>query len=371
MTELANQFPDVVPRSPVAAETLIRPDWTSNQIRSPALLWLDKNENTDPALAQVTSEILRTLPPQALFTYPDNAALYKKLASYVGCSANQLLLTPGSDGAIRAVFETFINEGDIVLHTTPTFAMYPVYCQMYGAQAVGLEYQRRPAGPQLDLENFVRQVLELKPKLVCLPNPDSPTGTLVSESELRSLISAARSVGAVILVDEAYHPFSQFTVAPWIKEFPNLVVARTFAKAWGLAGLRIGYAIAEERVAKLLHKVRPMYEVNTVAVHFIERILDFKAEMEKSVDRLNRGKTYFTTAMQELDFGTLPTHGNFMHVAFREHAAAIHNALKDIVLYRQDFKDPCLAGYSRFSSTTEELFKPVVDAIGKTIRSVK
>ncbi len=351
------------PRPSLLDETLTRPDWTAGVPRDPGVLWLDKNENIDPQLAAVTARVMAEIDPTVIYSYPDSTLLYRKLGASLGVGAERLLLTAGSDGAIRAVFEAYVELGDAVVHTVPTFAMYSVYCQMYGARQVGLDYRPSDDGPCLDASTIVAAIVRSRPKLVCLPNPDSPTGTVFPPDELRRIVEAASEVGALVLIDEAYFPFYDWTALSWTDEYPHLVVARTFAKAWGLAGLRIGYAIASPDVARLLHKVRPMYEVSTVAVAAVERMLDFADEMRASVRRLNAGRDVFLSAMKQLGFRTLRAHGNFLHVAFGAHAPRVHAALKDVVRYRLDFREPCLAGFSRFSSTAPELFQRVIDPI--------
>lgn len=355
------------PRPAVADPLLTRPDWTAGVPRDGRLLWLDKNENGDPELVALAQLVLADLPAEALSTYPESTALYRKLAAHVGVGAEQLVLTAGSDGAIRSLYEAFISPGDVVVHTIPTFAMYAVYSRMYGARVVPLEYAPSDRGPSLPVDLVTRTIAEARPKLVCLPNPDSPTGTVFPEPELRGIIDAAGRVGALMLVDEAYHPFYEPTVVGWLADYPHLVVARTFAKAWGVAGLRIGYGVANAAVTRLLHKVRPMYEVNTVAVAMMERLLDHADAMRASVLRLTAGRNAFLDAMEGLGFRVLRARGNFLHVAFGTHAAAVHAALADLVLYRRDSNDPCLKGFSRFSATTEERFQPVIERIRSVV----
>jgi len=356
------------PRPAIADPALSRPDWTRGAPRDPAMLWLDKNENTDPALAETVMAVIRALPAEACFTYPESAALYAKLAGWVGCDARNLCLAAGSDGVIRSVFQAYVGEGDVVLHTVPTFAMYPVYCRMFGARAVGLGYEASATGPRLDAARVIAAIAAERPRLVCLPNPDSPTGTVFAADALEAIIAEAGRVGALILVDEAYHPFHPDTVVPWLARHPHLVVARSTGKAWGMAGLRIGYAVAAPEVATMLHKVRPMYETNTLAVHVFERMLDHADAMMASVGRLQAGKAAFLAEMERLGFRTLHGAGNFLHVAFGAKAAAIHAALADLVTYRTDFADPCLAGFSRFSCTTPALFAPVIERIAAVSR---
>lgn len=350
-------------RTAVASPELARPDWTKGVPRDTRLLWLDKNENTDPILAGITSRVLSDIDPSTIFTYPECTPLYNKLSNDLGVPANCLLLTHGSDGGIRSVYEAFINPGDVVVHTVPTFAMYAVYSQMYDANVFKLEYRDSENGPLLSLTEFIEAIKRVRPKLVCLPNPDSPTGTVFAPEELREIIEACGSVGALILIDEAYYPFYSETCLPWIEEYHHLAVTRTFAKAWGLAGLRIGYVAACPEMIQLLHKVRPMYEVNTIAVAVVEKMLDYKDEVLKSVERLNAAKSEFLETMRGLGLRTFNSEGNFMHVAFGKYASEVHSSLKNMVLYRQDFSQPCLKGYSRFTSTTKECFKPVIERI--------
>ena len=186
---------------------------------------------------------------------------------------------------------------------------------------------------------------------------------------MRAIIEAAGDAGAIMLVDEAYYPFHDETVLPWVAEYDHLVVTRSTGKAWGLAGFRIGYAAASADVATMLHKVRAMYETNTVAVAVFEAMLDHEQDMLASVQRLEDGKALFLEAMRERGFRTLNGKGNFLHVAFGVSAPEVHETLSDMVYYRKDFTEPCLQGFSRFSTTTPELFQPVIDRIRSAAQS--
>lgn len=346
---------------------LKRPESWQSVPRREDLLWLDKNENLDPDLLRFTGQLLRDMPSINLATYPEPAALYKKLAEWLGVSPDALMLTPGSDGAIRLTFQAFVSGGDSVVHTSPTFAMYPVYCQMFGAESRPLAYERGGDGPILSVEQICDHLLRVKPRLFCLPNPDSPTGTVLSPEELRSVVDLCARLGTVVLIDEAYHPFYAFSCVAWTRDCPHLIVARTFAKAWGLAGLRIGYAVGHPETIAYYHKLRPMYELGTLSIAFMERMLDHKNEMEASVKRLLEGKQHFATEMAALGFQILSTQGNFQHVAFGEKSDAIHHKLEDIALYRRDFKESCLSGFSRFSITTRQGFAPIIKAIKEVV----
>ena len=353
----------VTPVKPLLNPDLVRPESQKSVPRPGDRLWLDKNENVDPVLLAHNERILRELPAPSLWTYPEPAELYRKLAKWLEVEPDSLILTPGSDGAIRLTFEAFVNEGDRVAHTRPTFAMYGVYCQMFGARAEPLDYRRGPSGPSLTSEQILAHLSKVRPRLFCLPNPDSPTGTVQSLEELRAIVDLCASIDTVVLVDEAYHPFHRATCVPWVRANRHLVVARTFAKAWGLAGLRIGYAVGHPETIRYYHKLRPMYEVGALSITFMERMLDHADAMEASVRRLLEGKRYFSDEMTKLGFDVLPTQGNFLHVAFGSLADTMHGALQGLALYRKDFKEECLKGYSRFSIATVEQFEPLVQTI--------
>jgi len=357
----------ITPRAPLLNPELIRPESYKSVPRPSGRLWLDKNENLDRSLLEVTARVLREIDPASLATYPEPAALYRKLAAWLDVSPQALMLTPGSDGVIRLTFEAFVGEGDRVAHTLPTFAMYPVYCQMFGARAAPVAYERGAQGPSLATGRILEHLTKVRARLFCLPNPDSPSGTVLSPEELRAVVERCASLDTVILVDEAYFPFHDATCVPWTRECRHLIVARTFAKAWGLAGLRIGYAVGHPETVRYLHKLRPMYELGTLSIAIMERMFDHVDAMEASVQRLNEGKRHFAEAMRALGFEVLPTHGNFQHVAFGARAEAVHRALEGRVLYRKDFSDECLKGYSRFSATTVENFAPVIEAIRNAV----
>jgi histidinol-phosphate aminotransferase len=359
---------EIRPRRSLYNPKLRRPSALDSVPRDPSLLWLDKNENLDASLAATLHDVLESLPGSALTTYPEAGELYRKLAAWVGVNPESLLLTPGSDGAIRLTFEAFVEDGDAVVHTFPTFAMYPVYSQMFGAAVYQVEYERNEAGPQLEPSIFIEAIRKHRPKLACVPNPDSPTGTVMAPSNLRKILDECEAAGTVLLVDEAYHPFYDWTAVDWTASSRNLVVARTFAKAWGAAGLRIGYAVAHPATISLLHKMRPMYEVSTLATEFMSRMLDRVDHMVAAVARINAGKEFFSNAMLSLGFKVLPSAGNFIHVAFGDAGQRVQSALNGKVLYRADHDHSCLRGYSRFSVAPIPMMARVVAHIEQIAR---
>lgn len=358
-------------RAEILNKNLVRPNWVKQEHRSFDKLWLDKNECADPEMNNIVIQSLSKISPEAVFSYPDLDILYGKVASFSNISPENILITAGSDGAIRACFESCIQPGDKIILTRPTFAMYEVYSKVYGADVTWLDYEKSSTGPIIKVDDIVSTIKEVKPKMLCLPNPDSPTGTVFSLKDLEEIIETAEDSGVLILIDEAYYPLYPVTVAQLIYKYKNLVVIRSFSKAWGAAGLRVGYALANKELITLIHKQRPMYEIGNVSAKALEILLDYEEEMLLSVKRMNAGKKYFQDSMRTIGLSTYESYGNFLHIEFGQYSNEIHEVLKDKVYYRKDFNISCLEGYSRFSTTTIERFKPIVECITNVVMQYK
>ena len=354
-------------RPNISDPSLIRPLTLNVKPRSSDKLWLDKNENCDPELKKITKKILLQLSDESIFSYPDLAPLYKKLATRLNVNPEQIIFGAGSDGIIRAVFEGFISPGDRVVHTEPTFAMYSVYSKIFGANTRTVNYNPSAFGPSLTVDMIIEVIREHQPKLVCLPNPDSPTGCVFTSEEIKQILCETVNVGAIMLIDEAYYPFYSESSLNLIEIFPNLIVTRSTGKAWGLAGVRIGYGITSLNIAHILLKVRSMYEIGSLSASMFNLMLDHEHDMELSVQRLMDGKAFFLNSMEDLGLRTLNGHGNFLHVEFGKHAEKVHDALSSLVYYRKNFNEPCLKGFSRFSSATTNQYYPIVERIREVI----
>jgi histidinol-phosphate aminotransferase len=360
---MQNRFLDLAKASYLNPH-LSRPDWTQDLSRPEGPLWLNKNENVDPVLNNKIQSLIPKIKTYAINTYPETAKIYKKLSLLEGLDAKHFILTQGSDGAIRSVFDVFISPGDKVLHTSPTFAMYDVYSKMYGAKQIPLEYEYSPEGPVLNFSHFLELLKNEKPKLVCLPNPDSPTGTILEEDQLELLLKTATDCGALVLIDEAYFPFYPQTQIQKIKIYKNLLVCRSFSKAWGAAGFRVGFLAGDRELLQLFHKNRPMYEISTFSSELLYLLLDCKEDVAESVQRLLEGKKYFLNRMKESGYKTTLTFGNFVHVDFGRDTLQISEVLKNTVLYRTEFSNgSCLRGFSRFSLGTREQFESIIEKI--------
>ena len=345
---------------------LTRPNWLEQKPRSENFLWLDKNENTDNEyLSWIKTNINKKILGTDYSTYPDLRDFYYSLAKTEGVNPNNILLSAGSDGAIRTVFQAYINEGDKVFITNPSFAMYDVYCKLYKANTNYIEYVNTDGSINFNFNSLLKNIDKLKPKLVCIPNPDSPTGSILMSREILALLDVCKKNNSLLLIDEAYYPFYNYTSLEFLEEFKNLIICRTFSKAWGLAGIRVGYLISSKEQIKIMNLTRPMYEIGALQLKISQEIIKYYHRMVQSVDRLKKGKLFFEQEMRKLNFKTLTTHGNFSHVDFGLNRNAITSELDKYILYRKKFNHPALLNYSRFSSAPVSTMKQVINLIKK------
>jgi len=345
---------------------IYRPDWTKGIDRDKKKLWLDKNENSDEILLKQTSNFFKKVNKKVFSSYPNLAPTYKKLAKKLKLDPKNILLTAGSDLGIKAVFETFVREKDIVVRTNPTFAMYSVYSKIFRVREKKIEYKNTDIGPQILLEKVLSYLKNYKVKLFCLANPDSPTGHSFSLRDIKIILKFAKKRNTIVLIDEAYYPFYPYTCKNLLKSFENLIVVRTFSKAWGLAGVRVGYVLSSKKIISELHKTRPMYEINNLGTELLNIYLNNEKVVKNSVKRLMIGKEYFKKKLILYGFKLFKKEeGNFLHVDFKKNKNKIFAAINKKVYFRQLENHPSMKNFSRFSLTTKENFEKILKIIKK------
>ena len=172
-------------------------------------------------------------------------------------------ITPGADGAIKNIFEVFLDPKDLVLMQDPCWPMYWVYSNVYQAEILKLQFED---DLNFNAENFIDLINTKKPRITIIANPNMPTGTLINQETLEKIIEATKQVSSLLVVDEAYFLFCKFTAINYIKENEHMIIVRTFSKAFGLAGLRLGYCVACPDIIKNLFLTRPIADANNIAL---------------------------------------------------------------------------------------------------------
>lgn len=320
-------------------------------------LRLDKNESILGFPPEFLEILRREIAPDFVNSYPELVPLYEKIARWVGCSRENIYITAGSDAAIKATFEVFVEPGDKVALLSPTYAMFYVYTRMFQGQLIEISYKE---GLSLSTEDILRVIEKHIPKLICIANPNSPTGTILPQKGLRDVIESVVKRELIILLDEAYYLFYPKTVISLINDYPGLVVTRTFSKAMGLASVRLGFAAAHPETIKYLQKVRPMYETNAFAVKLGELILDNLYIVEKNLGELRKGRDYLEKGLDKIGIPYLKSYASFLliDVGSFERSLQIGNALyQKKILIRSGFKDDVLKKYIRVTIGSVEQMK--------------
>lgn len=327
-------------------------------------LRLDFNENTAGCSLAVRRALVR-LSRESIAMYPEYEPTRRSLARYFRVRPEEMLLTNGTDEALRLVFDGFVDSEDTVLLVEPTFAMYRFYAELAGARVLALRYRD---GMEFPMSEVLHALRASRPRVFFLANPNNPTGTLLTRADLRRILKHAQET--VVVVDEAYFEFSGVTLLDGIRRHPNLIVTRTFSKAMGLAGLRLGFQFANARLAAGLHKAQSPYSVNAAALVAAETAARDGGFIRRYVRGVQQSKRELLAALRRLDIRAFPSGGNFVLVDFGSRAARL---LRDLrrrgILLRDRKSDFARAGYVRITLGTIEQMRRLIRALEETWRS--
>jgi histidinol-phosphate aminotransferase len=250
--------------------------------------------------------------------YPDGSGhvLKQKLAASLGVQANQITLGNGSNDVLVLLAEAFLKPGLEAIYSQYAFAVYPIAVQAAGATPVVTP--ATPAGSAMPLGHdlaAMARALTPRTRLVFVANPNNPTGTWVPARPLREFIAGVPA-HALVVLDEAYFEYTGGldlqNGIDWLADFPNLVVVRTFSKAYGLAGVRVGYSISHPSVADMLNRVRQAFNVSVVGLAGAAAALDDKPHLEKAVHVAVTERARVATRLQASGTTVLPSAGNFL-----------------------------------------------------------
>jgi len=309
-------------------------------------LRLDFNENPIGCSAAVRRALAK-LSAASISAYPEQETVRRKAARYFGVRPEELLLTNGTDEALSLVVNTFVESGDRVLFVEPTYAMYRFYSELADARIIAPRYDAQMRFPWNDVVAALRE----GPRVFFLPNPNSPTGNLLSHDELRRILKAATRT--MVVIDEAYFEFSGVTVIPWIRRHKNLIVTRTFSKTTGLAGLRLGCIFVNPEMAATMRRAQSPYPVNVAALAAAEAAMRDRAFIARTVGEVQRGRRELERGLARLGVKWFPSAGNFLLVYFGERSKKIVAALERRgILLRDRSSDFGGEGYVRITLGT-------------------
>jgi histidinol-phosphate aminotransferase len=268
-------------------------------------LRLDFNENTAGCSPRVL-ERLRTLDPEQLAKYPEREPVETVVAEFLKVDPSELLLTNGVDEAIHLLCETYLEPGDEALIVVPTYSMYRIYVMAAGAQLVSVPLSE---GFRFSAEGVIRAVTP-RTRFIAIANPNNPTGTVASQDQLLQIARSAPQ--AAVLVDEAYFEFYGQTMLKQWQQSSNLFVARTFSKAYGLAGLRLGVLAGDREQMRAVRRMSSPYNVNAVALACLPEALADQAYIERYVDEALQTRARVGRALELHGIQFWPSQANFV-----------------------------------------------------------
>ena len=266
--------------------------------------------------------------------YPDgnSFALRKAVAEKFNVEHNQIVFGNGSNDILELAARAYLRAGDEAIYSQHAFAVYPLVTQAVGAVGVTV-----PANNYAhDLDGFLKAITA-KTKLIFIANPNNPTGTLINKHALQAFIHAAPS-HVLIVLDEAYDEYlsaeNKSEAIGWLAEFDNLIISRTFSKAYGLAGLRIGFGLMHVNVTDMLNRVRQPFNINSIAQAAAVASLADDDFVARSYAANQAGMAQITQGLTHLGLDYIPSHANFVSFSVKNAAEVNKKLLQNGVIVR-------------------------------------
>jgi histidinol-phosphate aminotransferase len=278
---------------------------------------LDFNENSS-GIPELLFNKIKSFDKQLLSTYPEYNKLYYELSKYLKIKKEQLILSNGSDDIIRLIFMAFLDKNEEVIIPSPTFSMFKINANIVGAKIINIDVLSKDFTKQV-----IKKINECSPKLVVIVNPNNPTGTSISLRDLKQILTEARLKNCLVLVDEAYFEFNEVTAIDLITKFDSLIITRTFSKAYGLAGLRLGYGCANKGIITILKKIISPYPVSSFSVFVALEAIKNNNYVDKYCLNVKTNKFILIKRLRSLNFEVFDGDANFIILKSKEYRSIL------------------------------------------------
>jgi histidinol-phosphate aminotransferase len=364
MAEMEQDLNEDVTVVPMARKNVLAMPEYHPPLASRDMLRLDFNENTFAPSPRVMAK-LQSLTAEGLTIYPEREHAEAGVAAHFGLRTEEVLLTNGVDEAIHLLACAFLDEGDEVLLCTPSFFMYDVSCSMMTSKIVRVQADDSFAFP---MERFLAAITP-RTKLIMIATPNNPTGQIVSREQVLAICAAAPQ--AVVMADEAYFHFHGETTLGDVPAVPNLIVGRTFSKAYGLANLRLGMLAGDARLIGYVRKVASPYNVNGVALAVLPEALADEEYLAWYVAQVHAGRERVFAALKDLGVRTWPSAANFVLMDIGpKHKELVAAMRARGVLLRDRSADPGCDGYVRITIGVEEHVTRGIAALRESLEEI-
>lgn len=333
----------------------------------PDVIKLDANENPYPFPQEIAQQLGQLAAGDLLSRYPDSEAaeLRKDLAEYAGVTPEQVMVGNGSDELILNILLTF-GTGGRVLITNPTFSMYKIHALIAGARPVPIP---RRADFSVDVPALVCYARQPEARVIFLCSPNNPTG---NSSTLEEIESVLQQVGCLVVVDQAYLEFGGVDCVELLNRYPNLIILRTFSKAFALAGLRVGYMLAQPDVLRQIKKVKQPYNLNAFSQAAARVVLAQRDLFKEQINTLIEQRKVVFRALQEME-GVTAYHSDTNYLLFRTNydSKVIYQGLLDKGILIRKLGGPELPGFLRMSIGTLEENQKFLQALTAVMEQLR
>lgn len=285
----------------------------------------DMNENPEGLPKDFVDSVLKKITPEFLSIYPEPDKFLKKYAKFVGVGYENVLTTNGSDMAIRYLLETFGEPGKEVVTVSPSFEMYWVNCSILGLKHIPVSYEKDLT---IDINNILSAITN-NTRVVVLLNPNNPIGNVYTEDELVRVIKKAQDVGAIVIIDEAYHYFYDKTFIKYALKEDNVIILRTFSKLMSIAACRIGVIISSPDIINYVKTCRLTFDVNSIALLFAENLIDNPELINDLIKIEKEGKEYILSELCAHNYWCKDCMGNFIFIKTKSNAKEVSQKLKE------------------------------------------
>jgi len=329
------------------------------QPRQPGYIKLNTNENPYPPSPRVL-KALRKACGDGLRKYPDPMAeLLRRQAAHVfGTVPERILCGNGSDDLLNIAMRCFCSERDAAAFLYPTYGLYETLAVMQGARPVVVQYPEDYALPA--------ELASTGARLTLVSNPNAPSGTFVAPAELARL---AEGLDGVLLIDEAYVDFAEANCLDLVPRHENVIVTRTLSKSHSLAGLRVGFAVAQEPLIEGMTKVKDSYNLDALAIAGGAAAIADTEWLRQNVEKVKATRTRLTAALEQMGFRCWPSQANFVlaRVPAGQDAAQIYERLFERKILVRYFPAPRLEDCLRIGIGTDEEMDALVAALAQVI----
>ena len=268
----------------------------AGSIKNNYSIYLDRNEKPNQFSSSINSQLFKVLKKVQLNFYPEIDTFYAKLSKFIEFPKEGIYLTEGVSGGIKSIIETLtLSNKSNIIFPYPTFAMYDVYAKMFNIEAKHVGYKNY----KLDI-NELEKKINKDTAIVFIPNPNVPIEGMLSLSELKHLADLCKKNKSMLAIDEVYFPFSSFSAKSLIHYYNDTLILQSFSKAFGLAGIRLGYILGTKKNIEYISKMRTGYETNSLSLAIAEYFIKNYKLIKKYVESVREGLDYLKIELDKI-----------------------------------------------------------------------